>query len=350
VDLRTLLRRGDGRAAAPFQAETVKVDALEAPKPAGAARMGFRAAAVTLVREAVSDWIDDRAMSRGAAIAYYTVFSLAPLLLLVIAIAGLVWGEEAARGAIMGQLSGLTGPRGAEALEAMIRSAGASTGSGILATVVGIGLLIFGATTVFAELQDSLNQMWNAPPSRGASWWSWLRVRMLSLSLIGAIAFLLLVSLVVSALMTAIGDRLTGGALNVGFLIEGLNFLVGFVITAALFAAIYKILPDVRISWGDVGIGGLITAALFHLGKYAIALYIGLSDLASSYGAASALVIILIWVYYSAQIFLLGAEFTKVYAFTFGSRRHSREGRPRGTAPNPEAREAVEELKEEAAH
>lgn len=317
------------------------------PKPAGASRMSLREAAFTLVREAVNDWIDDRAMSRGAAIAYYTVFSLAPLLLLVIAIAGLVWGEEAARGAIMGQLSGLTGPKGAEALEAMIRSA-SNTSSGILATVVSIGLLILGATSVFAELQDSLNQMWNAPPSKVSTWWSWLRVRMLSLSLIGAIAFLLLVSLVISALMTAIGDHLSGGALEVGFLIEAANFLIGLTITAALFGAIYKILPDVRISWADVAIGGMVTSVLFHIGKYAIALYIGFSDLASSYGAASALVIILIWVYYSAQIFLLGAEFTKVYAFTFGSRRHA-EGRPRGAAPNPEAREAVKELKEEAA-
>lgn len=316
------------------------------PKPAGASRMSLREAATTLVREAVNDWIDDRAMSRGAAIAYYTVFSLAPLLLLVIAIAGLVWGEEAARGAIMGQLSGLTGPKGAEALEGMIRSA-SNTSSGILATVVSIGLLILGATSVFAELQDSLNQMWNAPPSKISTWWSWLRVRMLSLSLIGAIAFLLLVSLVISALMTAIGDHLSGGALEVGFLIEAANFLIGLTITAALFGAIYKILPDVRISWADVAIGGMVTSVLFHIGKYAIALYIGFSDLASSYGAASALVIILIWVYYSAQIFLLGAEFTKVYAFTFGSRRYA-EGRPRGAAPNPEAREAVKDLKEEA--
>ncbi len=324
----------------------MRESALLAPKPAGAGRMSFGAAALTLVRESVGDWIDDRAMSRGAAIAYYTVFSLAPLLLLVIAIAGLVWGEEAARGAILGQLSGLTGPKGAEALEAMIRSAG-DFRSGLLATAASVVLLIIGATTVFAELQDSLNQMWNAPPPRSSTWWSWLRVRVLSLSLIGAIAFLLLVSLVISAGMTAVSDRLSGGAIRVGFLIEAANFLIGLAITAALFGAIYKILPDVRISWADVGIGGAVTAVLFHLGKYAIALYIGFSDLASSYGAASALVIILIWVYYSAQIFLLGAEFTKVYAFTFGSRRHEK-GRPRGTAPNPEAREAVKELKEEA--
>ena len=277
-------------------------------------------AIIALVRTAITDWIEDRATSRGAAIAYYTTFSLAPLLLLVIAIAGLVWGHEATQGAVVAELGALTGPAGASAVEAMIESA-ADRGSGVIGTIVSIGLLIIGATSVFAELQDALNQLWDAPPRRTSGVWNWIRGRLLSFSLIVTIGFLLLVSLTVSTFITALSKHLGTDATEIGILVEAAHLAVSLVITAAMFGAIYKILPDVWISWRDVAIGAGITAILFHIGKYLIALYLGLSNVASSYGAAGALVIVLVWVYYSTQVFLLGAEFTRAYAFTYGSRR-----------------------------
>jgi membrane protein len=265
----------------------------------------------TFLGAIVSNFIADRAMTRGAAIAYYTTFSLAPLLLLLIAIAGLVFGEEAVRGALLGQLGGLMGPEGAKALEDMVQSA-SDVGSGIAATTISVVLLVIAATTVLAELQDALNVIWNAPTQNISGLWSFLRARLLSLALIGAIAFLLLVSLAVSAALTAFGEYMAGPEISA--LLEALNFAVSFLVLTVLFALVYKILPDRRLSWRDVGVGAAVTAALFTLGKFAIGLYLGESDLASSYGAAGALILVLVWVYYSAQIFLLGAEFTKIYA------------------------------------
>ncbi|WP_119421912.1 YihY/virulence factor BrkB family protein [Desertibaculum subflavum] len=289
------------------------------------------AAAYLLAKTAVTDWIEDRATSRGAAIAYYTTFSLAPLLLLVISIAGLVWGQEATQGAVVEQLRALTGPAGARAVEAMIESA-ADRDAGVIATAVSIGLLVLGATTVFAELQDALNHLWNAPPAKRSGLWSWLRTRLLSFSLIIAFGFILLVSLTVSTLITALSRHLGSGILELGLLFEAAHLGLSLLITATLFAAIYKILPDVRISWRDVGIGAGITAILFHIGKYLISIYLGFSNVASSYGAAGALVIVLVWVYYSTQVFLLGAEFTRAYAFTYGSRRAEGTARRRDPA------------------
>jgi membrane protein len=265
----------------------------------------------TFLGAIVSNFIADRAMTRGAAIAYYTTFSLAPILLLVIAIAGLVFGEEAVRGAILAQLGGLMGAEGAKALEDLIQSA-SNTGTGIAAGTISVILLAIAATTVLAELQDALNVIWNAPPQQISGWWSLIRARLLSLALIGAIAFLLLVSLAVSAALTAFGDYIAGDEGSA--LLEALNFVVSFLILTGLFALVYKILPDRRLAWRDVGVGAAVTAALFSIGKFAIGLYLGATDLASSYGAAGALILVLVWVYYSAQIFLLGAEFTKVYA------------------------------------
>lgn len=289
------------------------------------------AAAYLLAKTAATDWIEDRATSRGAAIAYYTTFSLAPLLLLVISIAGLVWGQEATQGAVVEQLRALTGPAGARAVEAMIESA-ADREAGVIATVVSIGLLVLGATTVFAELQDALNHLWNAPPAKNSGLWSWLRTRLLSFSLIVAFGFILLVSLTISTLITALSRHLSGGIVELGLLFEAAHLGLSLLITAALFAAIFKILPDVRISWRDVAIGAAITAVLFHIGKYLISIYLGFSNVASSYGAAGALVIVLVWVYYSTQVFLLGAEFTRAYAFTYGSRRADGTARRRDPA------------------
>ena len=259
----------------------------------------------------INNFIADRAMTRGAAIAYYTTFSLAPILLLVIAVAGLVFGEEAVRGAILGELGGLMGTEGAKALEDLVQSA-SDTGSGIAATTVSVILLVIAATTVLAELQDALNVIWNAPPQNISGWWSLIRARLLSLALIGAIAFLLLASLAVSAAVTAFGKYFAGAEGSA--LLEVLNFVVSFLVLTGLFALVYKILPDRRLAWRDVGVGAAVTAALFSIGKFLIGFYLGTTDLASSYGAAGALILVLVWVYYSAQIFLLGAEFTKVYA------------------------------------
>ena len=259
----------------------------------------------------INNFIADRAMTRGAAIAYYTTFSLAPILLLVIAIAGLVFGEEAVRGAILGELGGLMGAEGAKALEDLVQSA-SDTGSGIAATTLGVILLVIAATTVLAELQDALNVIWNAPPQNISGWWSLIRARLLSLALIGAIAFLLLASLAVSAALTAFGKYFAGEEGST--LLEALNFTVSFLVLTGLFALVYKILPDRRLAWRDVAVGAAVTAALFSIGKFLIGFYLGTTDLASSYGAAGALILVLVWVYYSAQIFLLGAEFTKVYA------------------------------------
>jgi membrane protein len=265
----------------------------------------------TIVKETIWNFIADRAMTRGAAIAYYTTFSLAPLLLIVIAIAGLVFGHDAVQGAIFGELRGLIGGQGAGLLEQLIKSA-SNPGSGIVATVASVILLLLGATTVLAELQDALNVIWNAPPLKISGLWSWLRSRLLSLALIGAVAFLLMVSLAISAALTAFGGIIAGADASV--LLEALNFLVSFAVLTLLFALVYKILPDRHLPWRHVLVGAAVTALLFTIGKFAIGVYLGASNMASSYGAAAALIIVLIWVYYSAQIFLLGAEFTKAFA------------------------------------
>jgi membrane protein len=267
----------------------------------------------TIIKQTIGSFITDRAMTHGAAIAYYTTFSLAPLLLIVIAIAGLVFGRDAVQGAILAEVRGVIGTESAGFLEQLIKSA-SNPGSGIVATVASIVLLILGATTVLAELQDALNVIWNAPPSRSSGLWSWVRSRLLSLALIGAVAFLLMVSLAISAALTAFGSILAGPGASV--LLEALNFLVSFAVLTILFALVYKILPDRRPPWRHVLLGAALTALLFTLGKFAIGVYLGASNLASTYGAAAALIIVLIWVYYSAQIFLLGAEFTKAFAFS----------------------------------
>ncbi|UEM22348.1 YihY/virulence factor BrkB family protein [Skermanella mucosa] len=268
---------------------------------------------------AFNGWLEDRAASMGAAIAFYTLFSLAPMLLLIIAITGLVFGPEAAQGALMGQLEGMMGREGAAALQAMIASAGKPV-SGTIATVVALVTLIVGATTVFAELQSSLNVIWKAEPPQGSSVVWLVKVRLLSLSLIGAIGFLLLVSLVVSAGLTALSDYLAGIMPGLDLMMQVTNLVISLAVVTTLFAMIYKMLPDARIPWRDVWFGSFITAVMFSIGKLLISLYLGSSNIASAYGAAGALVIVLMWVYYSAQIFLFGAEITWAFSLTHGSR------------------------------
>ncbi|HET7595404.1 MAG TPA: YihY/virulence factor BrkB family protein [Burkholderiales bacterium] len=263
--------------------------------------------------------MNDRCLTMGAAIAYYTVFSLAPMLILVIATAGLAFGQEAARGAIVRQFAGLMGREGAAALQAMIESA-SNTGAGIVATVIGVVTLLLAATGAFAEMQAALNVIWKAEPPKVNAVWGLIRQRLLSLSLILAIGFLSLVSLVISTALAAFGDYLTGALPGFEVILQALNFVVSFLVIAALFAMIFKLLPDATIAWRDVRFGALVTTLLFTVGKFLISLYIGSSSVASSYGAAGAFVIILLWIYYSAQIFLFGAEITRAYAESHGTR------------------------------
>ena len=293
-------------------------------------------AAWYLIKESVVEWTNDRASRKGAALAFYTVFSLAPILIVAIAIAGLFFGKEAARGEIYEQMADLLGAQGAQAIQAMIQNAN-HPGAGVFATVVGIVTLVVGATTALAELKDGLDQIWEVPPERMSGFWYFVRKRLLSIGLILSIGFLLLVSLVFSAVLTALARR-WGPEDVTSVVLQTANFLFAFILVTLLFAMIYKILPSTRIAWRDVLIGSLVTAALFSIGKFAIGLYLGNSAIASSYGAAGSVILVLVWVYYSAQIFLLGAEFTKVYAHRYGSRR----GLPRpSNAPARDADAAV---------
>lgn len=275
-----------------------------------------------LCKGAVVSWIDDYAPSMGAALAYYTMFSIAPLLLIVIAITGFIFGAEAARGEIFTQLQGLMGEEGARAIESLIESV-SQPGKGLTATIIGVVLLLIGATTVFGELQDDLDRIWRAPGrDQSGGLWSLIRARLLSFGMILGIAFLLLVSLVASAALAALEKWWS--PLFAGWEITAhvLNFIVSFVLVTAVFAMIYKIMPRVQIRWHDVWIGAAVTSLLFTIGKFLIGLYIGKSGVTSGFGTAGSLVAMLVWVYYSAQIFLLGAEFTWIYSNKYGSRSH----------------------------
>ncbi|MGB8894264.1 MAG: YihY/virulence factor BrkB family protein [Pseudolabrys sp.] len=263
-------------------------------------------------------FIDDEALSRGAAIAFYAITSLAPVVLIVIAVAGLVFGQEAAQNAISGQFSALMGKQAADLLQSVIASASAKS-SGVVATVIGTVTLIATASGVFGEMQAALNTIWKTR-SKEAILSRLVRARIASLGLVAALGFLLIVSLAVSAGLTAFANHLD--MLPVGALIlSGLNFAISLLLFAVLFGAIYKVLPDRTLQWKDVIVGALMTSVLFNIGKTFIGWYIGSSAVASSYGAAGGLIVLLLWVYYSAQIFLFGAEFTKIYANAHGSRR-----------------------------
>jgi membrane protein len=249
----------------------------------------------------------------GAAIAYYMVFSLAPMLVMVIAIAGLAFGQKAAEGALFDGLADLVGPESAGAVQAMLRSA-SSTRTGILATVVGFGTLIIGATAVFSELQSALNVIWKAPASGGLGVSHLLKSRLLGLSVVLVIGFLLLVSLVISAALAAFSDYLDWILPGLATILHIIHLTLSFSLTTVLFAMMFKILPDNPVEWEEVWLGGAVAALLFTVGKHLISFYIGSSNMASTYGAAGALIIVLVWVFYSAQIFLLGAEFAKAHS------------------------------------
>ena len=274
-----------------------------------------------LIKKSVSSWSDDYAPSMGAALAYYTIFSIAPLLLIVISIAGLVYGEDAARGAIFAQISGLVGAEGATAIQGLLKSVNKPSES-IFATVVGIVTLLIGATTVFGELQDALNRIWRAPAlTEQGGLWNLLRRRLLAFGMILTIGFLMIVSLVLSALLAAFSAWFGPNFVGWEVLLHVINFAISFSVTTVLFAMIYKIMPRVNIAWRDVWLGAAVTSLMFSVGKFLIGLYLGKSSVASGFGAAGSLAVLLVWVYYSTQVFLMGAEFTWVYANMYGTRR-----------------------------
>jgi membrane protein len=266
----------------------------------------------------VSEWFNLRCSSKGAAVAFYTLFSMAPILILALAIAGALFGQQAARGEIFAQLHGLVGPAGAQAIEALLVNAHNPDISHVATAIASVVLLI-GTTTIFAELKESLDEIWHVPGARQAGLLSVLRVRLLSFGLVIVLVFLLLVSLIISAALAVLERYWTGLWHDAAYLLAPLASGFSYVVIAVLFGVIYKTLPQVRLSWHDVSVGAMGTAGLFILGKYLIGFYLGNSNLAGSYGAAGSLVALLLWVYYSAQIFYLGAGFTRQYALWFGT-------------------------------
>ncbi len=274
-----------------------------------------------LLRESVLAFIDDGALSKGAAISYYTVTSLAPILIIVISIAGLFFGEEAARGALQSELGSMMGHDGAQVLQDIIKHA-ASPKAGTIAGIIGLVTLLITASGTFGEIQSALNQIWRADPT-GTTLTRLVRARIASLGLVATLGFLLLVSLVASAAITGLSTEIDNVLPFAAIFARAISLLLSFVLVALMFAAIYKALPDRHLEWRDVLVGAAVTSLLFTVGKFAIGLYLGSSSMSSSYGAAGGLIVMFVWVYYTAQIFLLGAEFTKAYASNFGSMRHT---------------------------
>jgi membrane protein len=297
-------------------------------------------AAWALVRETVTEWSDDAAATRAAALAYYTVFSVAPTLIIATKIAGVLFGEKAARGEIHRQMEGMVGDTGARVVEGLIASA-ARPGHGAVPTMLGIAVMVFAATGVFSELQQALNAFWKTKTRHTNSLLAFIRMRFVSFAMVLGIGFLLLVSLVWSAGLEALATWMSGFLRNWSGVMRVTNITVSFAIITLLFALIFKVLPDRKVYWRDVWLGALLTSALFNLGKIGISLYIAHSSVASSYGAAGSLAVLLVWVYYSSMILFLGAEFTQVYARQYGSlrsaptTRHPRPHTPQETGPWP---------------
>ena len=293
----------------------------------------FSRQVIHVMRCAVTEWLAHRASSKGAALAFYTLFSLAPILVLVIAIAGFFYGTDAAQGQLLDELRGLVGKQGAETIQAILAGA-RNKESGKLATIIATVLLLIGATSAFAELKDSLDEIWDVPVPKDASWWDTVRTRLLSFGLILTLGLLLMFTLVVSAALSVL-EKYLGGMWHSATIVLGwVAWAISFLVIAVMFGAIYKLLPRVKLSWHDVTIGALGTAIMFTVGKFAIGLYIGNSGTASSFGAAGSLIALLLWVYYSAQIFFLGAEFARQYALQMGSLKNKHVP----GAPPPEAR------------
>ena len=282
---------------------------------------------ISLVKEAALGWNADGAASMGAAIAYYTIFSIAPLLIIIMAIAGFFFGTDAVQGQIYGQAQTFLGNEGATALQGLVKSANQPT-TGLFATGISIGLMLVGASGVFAELQGAMDKIWQTPVEKKKSGlWYIIRRRILTFGVLLAVAFLLIVSLAISALISSIQSLWSVTAEAWVPVFEILNFSVSFLLISALFALLFRLLPRATIAWSDVVMGAIVTALLFNVGKLLIGLYIGKTAITSGFGAAGSIIAMVIWVYYSAQIFLLGAEFTWAYAKKFGSRHHIQGGR-----------------------
>lgn len=273
----------------------------------------------SLLKQTFADWSEDKAPQLGASLAFYTALSIAPLLVILLGVTAFFYGDEAAGGRITTELSGLVGKDGGEAIEQMIASANKPT-TGTIATVLSAVTLLFGASGVFGQLQDALNTIWEVKPKPGRGVWGFVKDRFLSFAMVMGIVFLLLVSLVITTALAAASELWSGWGDRWAWVGQLLNLVVSLGILTVLFALMYKVLPDVKISWSDVWLGAFITAVLFVVGKFAIGLYLGHSSMASSYGVAGSFVVLLVWVYYSAQILFFGAEFTQVYANRFGTR------------------------------
>jgi membrane protein len=275
---------------------------------------------LSLLKQTASEWMEDDAPSLGAALAYYTVFSLAPLMTIAIAMAGFFFGKEAAQGQIFDELRVLLGEEGGKAVEEMVQSANAQPTAGVVATIISVIILLFGASGVFGQLQASLNKMWGVKPKPGRGVLGMIQDRLLSFGFTLVVGFLLLVSLLLTAGIALVADWLGGLMPGSETLAQILNIVLSLAMITLLFAMIFKFLPDAKIAWRDVWIGAFLTAVLFTIGKFALGIYLGKSGVASSYGAAGSLIVLLLWVYYSSQILFFGAEFTQVYANRFGSR------------------------------
>ncbi len=269
------------------------------------------------IREVFAEWSQDNAQRLGAALAYYAGFSIAPLIVIVLAVAGLIFGREAANGALNNQLRDLLGDQGAQGVAGLVASAD-KPAEGIIATLGAVIVLLFGASGVFGELQSSLNAIWHVDQT-SQGFWRNLKNRFLSFAMVLGTGFLLLISLVISAALTVMSTWFSASVPVPVWLMQSIHQIVSFTVTTLLFALIFKVLPDIAIRWKDVWIGAIVTAALFTLGKFLIGLYLGQSAMSSSYGAAGSFVVLLVWVYYSAQILFLGAEFTKIFARSYGS-------------------------------
>lgn len=280
--------------------------------------MEFLTKAWQLIREAAVDWMDDKASQLGAAMAFYSVLSIAPLLVITIAIASFVYDEADAKHQIASQMQELMGPEGAEAVTSLIENA-QKPRTGTIAALLGLATLLFGASGVFGQLQDAMNTIWEVEP-KPLGFWGYLRARFLSFTMVLGTGFLLLASLVLSAWLSSMSDLLAAQLGGLATLTHIANVVISFAVITVLFALIFRVLPDTNVAWRDVWVGAIVTALLFTIGKYLIGLYLGTSSVGSAYGAAGSLVVLVVWIYYSAQILFFGAELTQVYARRYGSR------------------------------
>ncbi len=285
-----------------------------------------------LLKETLQQWQKDKASRIAAALAYYTIFSVAPLLVLAIAIAGAVFGQDAAKEQIVTQLESWVGTKGAAPILVALDNA-SQPGAGGIASLVSIGFLLLGASGVLAQLQDALNTVWNVEPRTNRGIWEFIRKRLLSFSMVLVMGFMLMLSLILSTVISALSKYRTDFLPGSGIIWENLDFIVSLGLTSFMFALMFKYVPDVKITWKDVGVGGAITALLFSFGKYLLGWYLSQGSMGSAYGAAGSLIVFLVWIYYSAQIILLGAEFTQVYSHIFGSKKVSDEFLLRSSNP-----------------